>query len=218
MPAGSMREKTGRGAFIGLVLGLLLSSQLDVGPTVSAEPAAKIVERVVSLGNPRAFVTEDELEPEGLRRIEGGSILLALPVDWGRQGPLQIRLAWSVRDDFPSGEPATPRLFARGALLRAGDHHHPEWLHPDEQDLEQEPVLEVERPDYSLDQGELIGHPYKGSCSTLAMATVVIDPALIDSKDEFLALYLEPEWSRWPMPGAVDGELLSLAHLCYGTR
>ena len=102
--------------------------------------------------------------------------------------------------------------------MGAGDHHHPEWLHPDEQDLEQEPILEVERADYSLDQGELIGHPYKGSCSTLAMATVVVDPALIDSEDEFLALYLEPEWSRWPMPGAVDGELLSLAHLSYVTR
>jgi len=213
-----MGVRTGRGTFIGLALGLVLSSQLDVGPTVSAEPGAELVERVVSLGSPRAFVTEDELEPEGLRRIEGGSVLLALPADWGRQGPLEIRLAWSVRDDFPIGEPARPRLFARGASLGAGDHHHPEWLHPDEQDLEQEPILEVERADYSLDQGELIGHPYQGSCSTLAMATVVVDPALIDSEDEFLALYLEPEWSRWPMPGAVDGELLSLAHLSYVTR
>ncbi len=218
MPAGTMGVRTGRGTFIGLALGLVLSSQLDVGPTVSAEPGAELVERVVSLGSPRAFVTEDELEPEGLRRIEGGSVLLALPADWGRQGPLEIRLAWSVRDDFPIGEPARPRLFARGASLGAGDHHHPEWLHPDEQDLEQEPILEVERADYSLDQGELIGHPYQGSCSTLAMATVVVDPALIDSEDEFLALYLEPEWSRWPMPGAVDGELLSLAHLSYVTR
>jgi len=196
MPAGTMGVRTGRGTFIGLALGLVLSSQLDVGPTVSAEPGAEIVERVVSLGSPRAFVTEDELEPEGLRRIEGGSVLLALPADWGRLGPLEIRLAWSVRDDFPIGEPARPRLFARGASLGAGDHHHPEWLHPDEQDLEQEPILEVERADYSLDQGELIGHPYQGSCSTLAMATVVVDPALIDSEDEFLALYLEPEWSR----------------------
>ena len=218
MPAGTMREKTGRGAFIGLVLGLLLSSQLDIGQTVSAEPGAETVERVVSLGSPRAFVTEDELEPEGRRRIEGGSVLLALPADWDRQGPLEIRLAWSVRDDFPIGEPAKPRVFARGASLGAGDHHHPEWLHPDEEDLAQEPMLEVERPDYSLDQGELVGHPYMGAVSTLAMATLVVDPAQIESKDEFMALYLEPEWSRWPMPGAVDGELLSLAHLRYVTR
>ena len=79
-------------------------------------------------------------------------------------------------------------------------------------------MLEVERPDYSLDQGELVGHPYMGAVSTLAMATLVVDPAQIESKDEFMALYLEPEWSRWPMPGAVDGELLSLAHLRYVTR
>lgn len=213
-----MGNRTGRGAVVGLGLGLLISTQSGVEPTVSAEPGLQAVERVVSLGTPRAFVTEDEHAPEGLRRVEGGSVLLALPSDWDRTQPLELRLAWAVRDDFPVGEPAAPRLFARGALVGAGDHHHPEWLHPDELDLEQEPVLEVRRPNYSLDQGELVGHPYMGACSTLAMATVIVDPERLEPGDEFLALYLEPEWSRWPMPGAVDGELLSMARLRYMAR
>jgi hypothetical protein len=179
---------------------------------------SRIVERSVSIGAPAAFVIEDEQEQDGLRRVEGGSVLLALPTDWDRTRPLEVRLTWAVRDDFPLGEATAPVLYARGALVGAGDHHHPQWLHPDEMDLDQEPVLEVARPNYGLEQGELVGHPYRGASSTLAMATLVVDSEMVEPQDEFLALYLEPEWSRWPLPGAVDGELLPQARLRYALR
>ena len=51
-----------------------------------------------------------------------------------------------------------------------------------------------------------------------ALATLVVDSEMIEPQDEFLALYLEPEWSRWPLPGAVDGELLPQARLRYALR
>lgn len=213
-----MGEWTRQSAILGLGAALLLPSQCGSMATSSADPEGRTIERVVSLGEPTAFVIEDSHEPEGLRRVEGGSIILALPSDWDRTEPLEVRLAWVVRDDFPIGEAAAPRLYARGALVGAGDHHHPQWLHPDEQDLDQEPVLRVERPDYGLDQGDLVGHPFRGASSTLAMATVVVDSDRIKPQDEFLALYLDPEWSRWPLPGAVDGELLSQARLRYVAR
>ena len=205
-------------AILGLGAVLLLPSQCVMRTSAAVGSDSRIVERSVSIGAPAAFVIEDEQEQDGLRRIEGGSVLLALPTDWDRTRPLEVRLTWTVRDDFPLGEAAAPVLYARGALVGAGDHHHPQWLHPDEMDLDQEPVLEVARPDYGLEQGELVGHPYRGASSTLAMATLVVDSEMIEPQDEFLALYLEPEWSRWPLPGAVDGELLPQARLRYALR
>jgi hypothetical protein len=120
-----------------------------------------------------------------------------------------------VRDDFPAAEASAPRIRARGALVGAGDYLHAAWIHPDEEDLDQELILQVKVPDYGLEQGELPGHPYQGAASTLAMATVVIDSVLVKPSDEFLALQVEAEWERWPMPGAVDGELLPLARARY---
>lgn len=173
------------------------------------------VEKVISLGEPSSFLVEDEAEPEGVRRVERGSVLVALPVDWDRSGPLELRLAWMVRDDFPAAAASAPRIRARGALVGAGDYLHTDWIHPDEEDLDQELILQVKVPDYGLEQGELPGHPYRGATSTLAMATVVIESTSLKPSDEFLALQVEAEWERWPIPGAVDGELLSLARARY---
>ena len=213
-----MWNRTGRWVIVGLCVGLSLPAQRGAASAVAAERGPQAVERAVSLGAPGEFFVEDHLEPDGLRRVGAGSVILALPEDWDRSGELEVRLTWAVRDDFPIGEPATPRVFVRGAMVGVGDYYHPDWLHPDEQDLDQEPVLEVVRPDYGLDQGELIGHPYRGASSTLATATVVVDPLKVVPKDELLALYLEPEWCRWPQAGAVDGSLLSQAHLKYVKR
>jgi len=203
---------------LGLTLGLFLPAPSELGSAVAAEPSSRRVELAVPLGEPGEFFVEDAFEPDGLRRVRGGSVLLALPKDWDRAEALEVKLTWAVRDDFPIGEPASPRLFVRGALVGEGDYYHSEWLHPDEQDLDQEPVLEVGRPDYGLDQGELVGHPYRGACSTLASVTVVVEPERLSPKDELLALYLEPEWNRWPQAGAVDGSLLSQARLRYSVR
>ena len=203
---------------LGLCVGLFLPTQREAESAVAAERGSRTVERAVSLGIPGEFFIEDHLEPDGLRRVGAGSVIFALPEDWDRSGSLEVCLTWAVRDDFPIGEPANPRLFVRGALVGEGDYYHSEWLHPDELDLDQEPVLEVGRPDYGLDQGGLVGHPYRGASSTLATATVVVDPERAVAKDELLALYLEPEWSRWPQAGAVDGALLSQARLRYVTR
>ena len=98
------------------------------------------MERAVSLGIPGEFFIEDHLEPDGLRRVGAGSVILSLPEDWDRSSALEVRLTWAVRDDFPIGEPATPRLFVRGSLGGEGDYYHSEWLHPDELDLNQEPA------------------------------------------------------------------------------
>jgi len=176
------------------------------------------VDRVITLGEPTSFVVEDDTAPEGLRQVERGSVLMALPADWDRSGPLELRLAWTVRDDFPIGEAAAPRIRARGALVGAGDYLHTSWIHPDEQDLDQEVVLQVSRPDYGLGQGEVIGHPYRGATSTLALATIIVEPDSLEPEDEFLALQIEAEWERWPIPGAVDGELLSVARARYAAR
>ena len=173
------------------------------------------VDRVISLGEPSSFLVEDEAEPEGVRRVERGSVLVALPADWDRSGPLELRLAWMVRDDFPAAEASAPRIRARGALVGAGDYLHTDWIHPDEEDLDQELILQVKVPDYGLGQGELPGHPYQGATSTLAMATVVIESESLKPSDEFLALQIEAEWERWPIPGAIDGELLPLARARY---
>jgi hypothetical protein len=174
-----------------------------------------IVEKVISLGEPSSFLVEDDAEPDGVRIVERGSVLVALPADWDRSGPLELRLAWMVRDDFPAAEASAPRIRARGALVGAGDYLHTDWIHPDEEDLDQELILQVKVPDYGLGQGELPGHPYRGATSTLAMATVVIESTYLKPSDEFLALQIEAEWERWPMPGAVDGELLPLARARY---
>jgi hypothetical protein len=203
---------------LALCVALFLPAQREAESAVTAESDSRTVERAVSLGVPGEFFVEDHLEPDGLRRVGAGSVVLSLPEDWDRSGALEVRLTWSVRDDFPIGEPAKPRLFVRGALVGEGDYYHSEWLHPDELDLDQVPILEVGRPDYGLDQGELIGHPYRGASSTLATATVVVDPEQVMPKDELLALYLEPEWNRWPQAGAVDGSLLSQARLRYLAR
>ncbi len=213
-----MRDRTIRWVILGLCACLFLPGQREAGSAVTAARGPQSMERAVSLGTPGEFFVEDHLEPDGLRRVGAGSVILALPDDWDRSGVLEVRLTWAVRDDFPIGEPANPRVFARGALVGVGDYYHPEWLHPDELDLDQEPILEVVRPDYGLDQGELVGHPYRGASSTLATAVVVVDPEKVVPKDELLALYLEPEWSRWPQAGAVDGALLSQARLRYETR
>lgn len=176
------------------------------------------VDRVITLSEPTSFVVEDDTVPEGLREVKRGSVLIALPTDWDRSGPLEIRLAWTVRDDFPIGEAAAPRIRARGALVGAGDYLHTRWIHPDEQDLDQEVILEVSRPNYGLEQGEVQGHPYRGATSTLALATIIVDPACLEPQDVFLALQVEAEWERWPIPGAVDGELLALARARYVAR
>ena len=213
-----MRSREQRWLLIGIAAALYLYTPKAADSAVEAHDQVGQVKRKVSLGEPSEYFIEDEYEAEGLRRVVGGSVLLALPSDWDRAQPLHVKLTWAVRDDFPVGEPASPRLFVRGALVGEGDYYHSKWLHPDEQDLEQEPVLEVGRPDYGLDQGELMGHPYRGACSTLASATIVIEPERLTPTDELLALYLEPEWNRWPQPGAVDGSLLSHAHLSYMSR
>ena len=179
---------------------------------------ASTVDRVITLGEPTSFVVEDKSLSEGLRKVERGSVLMALPADWDRSGPLELRLAWTVRDDFPIGEAASPRIWARGALIGAGDYLHTQWIHPDEQDLDQEVILEVSRPDYGLEQGEILGHPYRGATSTLAIATIIVEPSLLEPQDEFLALQVEAEWERWPIPGAIDGELLSVARARYAAR
>lgn len=200
-----------------LVLGLLACTPQSNARWAPPQ-AVGIVERMISLGEPTSFLVEDEFEPEGLRRVQGGSVLMALPTDWDRRGPLELRLAWMVRDDFPVGEAAAPRVHARGALVGEGDYLHAEWIHPDEEDLDQEIILKVNRPDYGLGQGELPGHPYRGATSTLAHATVVVEPDSLEPQDEFLALQVEAEWERWPMPGAVDGELLPIARARYSVR
>jgi len=176
------------------------------------------VDRVITLGEPTSFLVEDDTAPEGMREVKRGSVLMALPLDWDRLGPLELRLAWTVRDDFPVGNAVAPRIRARGALVGAGDYLHTRWIHPDEQDLDQEIVLEVNRPDYGLEQGEVDGHPYRGATSTLALATIVVEPDWLEPQDEFLALQVEAEWERWPLPGAVDGELLPVARARYSGR
>ena len=173
------------------------------------------VEKAISLGELTSFLVEDETEPEGIRRVERGSALVALPADWSRSGSLELRLAWMVRDDFPAAAASAPRIRARGALVGAGDYLHTDWIHPDEEDLDLELILQVKVPDYGLEQGELPGHPYRGATSTLAMATVVIESASLKPGDEFLALQVDAEWERWPIPGAIDGELLPLARARY---
>ena len=208
-----MKRRTSGWVVLGLCVGFCLRAEGERAAAVARASEPELIERTISLGEPGDFFIEDHLEPEGLRRVRAGSVLLALPADWDRAAALELRLTWAVRDDFPIGEPATPRVFVRGALIGGGDYYHPEWLHPDEQDLEQELSLEVVRPDYGLDQGELIGHPYRGACSTLASATVIVDPRFLNPEDQLLALYLEPEWCRWPQAGAVDGSLLSQARL-----
>jgi hypothetical protein len=213
-----MEDRTRHVAIMSLGAALLIPAQCAPRATVEAGPLGRVVECSVSMGVPASFVVEDCGARDGLRRVEGGSVLLALPSDWDRRQPLEVRLTWAVRDDFPIGEAAAPVLYARGALVGAGDHHHPQWLHPDELDLDQEPVLEVARPNYGLEQGDLVGHPYRGASSTLAMATVIVEAAMVEPQDEFLALYLDPEWGRWPLPGAVDGELLPQARLRYALR
>ena len=197
-----------------LTLGVIAcTSGSSAHSTLAAGPFT--VERVISLGEPSSFLVEDESEPEGVRRVERGSVLVALPTDWDRNGSLELRLAWMVRDDFPAAEASAPRVRARGALVGAGDYLHTEWIHPDEEDLDQEVILQVKVPDYGLGEGELPGHPYQGATSTLAMATIVIESTSLKPSDEFLALQVEAEWERWPIPGAVDGELLSLARARY---
>ena len=173
------------------------------------------VEKAISLGELTSVLVEDETEPEGIRRVERGSALVALPADWSRSGSLELRLAWMVRDDFPAAAASAPRIRARGALVGAGDYLHTDWIHPDEEDLDLELILQVKVPDYGLEQGELPGHPYRGATSTLAMATVVIESASLKPGDEFLALQVDAEWERWPIPGAIDGELLPLARARY---
>ena len=202
--------------FAGLALAVGVNSCTSRTSAHSVTRSGELaVEKAISLGELTSFLVEDETEPEGVRQVERGSVLVALPTDWSRSGPLELRLAWMVRDDFPAAEASAPRIRARGALVGVGDYLHTEWIHPDEEDLDQELVLQVEVPDYGLDEGELPGHPYRGASSTLAMATVVIESDSLKPGDEFLALQVEAEWERWPIPGAVDGELLPLARARY---
>ena len=208
-------SKTSGWVALGLCLGLGLQAGGEPSAVALSAKLAGFVEHSVTLSQPTDFYIEDEYEPEGMRKVPAGSVLLSLPSEWDRAGTLELKLSWAVRDDFPIGEPATPRISLRGALLGVGDYYHPEWLHPDELDLERELTLEVIRPSYGLDQGELIGHPYRGASSTVASMTVMLDPHLLRPGDKLLALYLEPEWVRWPQPGAVDGTLLSEARLLY---
>ena len=76
-----MRSREQRWLLIGIAAALYLYTPKAADSAVEAHDQVGQVKRKVSLGEPSEYFIEDEYEAEGLRRVVGGSVLLALPSD-----------------------------------------------------------------------------------------------------------------------------------------